>query len=112
LGAVCIPMASGVGWVAIGWLVVHQIVGDAGHTVYSVHDRTLRQTAVPFELLARADAGIRGIGQCATLAGALIGGALGTALGTRAVLWLAVIAAFAACLLAWRRLAKPIETVP
>ena len=109
LGAVCIPMASGVGWVAIGWLVVHQIVGDAGHTVYSVHDRTLRQTAVPFELLARADAGIRGIGQCATLAGAFIGGALGTAMGTRAVLWLAVTAAIAASLLAWRRLTKPMH---
>ena len=104
LGSACIPMANGVGWVAIGWLAAHQIVGDAGHTVYSVHDRTLRQTAVPFELLARADAGIRGIGQIATLAGALIGGLLGNVAGTRPVLWLGVSAATAASLVAWRRL--------
>lgn len=107
VGAACIPMASGLGWMAIGWLAAHQIVGDAGHAVYSVHDRTLRQTAVPFDVLARADAGIRGIGQVATLAGALTGGLLGDAVGTRPVLWLAVAAATVASVLAWRRLSAP-----
>lgn len=101
LGAACIPLAAGAGAWAIGLLVLHQIVGDGGHTLFSVHDRTLRQTAVEPALLARADAGIRGLGQCATLAGALMGGLVGTALGARAVLWaaaalLALVAAFAA----------------
>jgi MFS family permease len=109
LGSACIPMASGVGWLAIGWLVVHQIVGDAGHTVYSVHDRTVRQTAVPFELLARADAGIRGIGQVATLAGALAGGLIGDTFGTQSVLWLGVAAATAGSVLAWQRLSNPAQ---
>jgi hypothetical protein len=31
---------------AIALLAAQQIVGDAGHTIYQVHDRTLRQTAV------------------------------------------------------------------
>jgi len=99
LGGACIPMA-GAGWAALVWLVAHQIVADAGHTLHDVHDRTLRQTAVPVALLARADAGIRSAGQIALLAGAVVGGVLGTAVGSRAVLWTAVAAAAAAALVA------------
>lgn len=104
LGLACAPLAYGAGWAALAALLAQQIIGDAGHAVHSVHDRTLRQTAVPAALLARADAGIRSAGQLATLAGALTGGALGTALGTRSVLWLAVGAAAAAALWAALRL--------
>ena len=87
----------------MAWLVAHQIVGDAGHVLHDVYDRTLRQTAVPDNLLARVDAGIRSAGQVATLAGALLGGMLGTATDARTVLWLAAaIAAGAALLAAWR----------
>ncbi|MBX3637708.1 MAG: MFS transporter [Rubrivivax sp.] len=107
LGAACIPLAghlgAGLAWIAMAWLAAHQIVGDGGQTMHDVHDRTLRQTAVPAALLARADAGIRSAGQLATLAGALAGGLLGNALGTRSVLWLAAgVAAAAASLAAWR----------
>lgn len=107
LGAACIPLAghlgAGLAWIAMAWLAAHQIVGDGGQTMHEVHDRTLRQTAVPAALLARADAGLRSAGQLATLAGALAGGLLGNALGTQAVLWLAAgVAAAAALLAAWR----------
>ncbi len=105
VGAACIPMAQGSGWVALAWLVAHQVVGDAGHTLHDVHDRTLRQTAVPPELLARADAGVRTAGQLALLAGAALGGWLGTAWGLRPVLWLAVVCAAAAAWVAATRLA-------
>jgi hypothetical protein len=102
-GALCIPLVTGAGALAIGLLLAQQIVGDAGRTLHDVHDRTLRQTAVPPDLLARADAGIRGAGQLATLAGALAGGVLGSALDARSVLWLAVgCAATATALAAWR----------
>lgn len=110
LGAACIPLAgllgAGVAWIAMAWLAAHQIVGDGGRTMHDVHDRTLRQTAVPAALLARTDAGIRSAGQLATLAGALAGGLLGNALGTQAVLWLATAVAAAAALLAAWRLAE------
>ena len=103
LGAACIPAAQGLGWATVAWLVAHQIVGDAGHVMHDVHDRTLRQTAVPAALLARVDAGIRCAGLLATLAGAALGGLLGTATDARTVLWLAAaIAAGAAVLAAWR----------
>ncbi len=102
-GAACVPLAGvlgGAGLAALAWLAAHQIVGDAGHTVHDVHDRTLRQTAVPLALLARADGGIRSIGQGATLAGALAGGVLGNYAGALSVLWLAAAMAVAASLLA------------
>ena len=103
LGIMCVPLVPAAGGLAIGLLLGQQIVGDAGHALYGVHDRTLRQTAVPPELLARADAGIRSVGQAATLAGALAGGAIGSALDARAVLWCAVVfAGLAAAWAAWR----------
>ena len=107
LGAACVPTVGSMGALAVLLLVTQQIVGDAGHTLHDVHDRTLRQTAVPTELLARTDAGIRSAGQLATLAGALVGGVLGDALGARSVLWLAVVAGGAAALLAALTLARP-----
>ena len=91
LGAALVPVATGAGWIAIALLAAQQAIGDAGHTVHDVHDRTLRQTAVAGPLLARVDAGIRSAGQFATLAGAAAGGGLGAALGTRSVLAIAAV---------------------
>jgi len=112
LGSACVPLVGSAGVLAVVLLVTQQIVGDAGHTLHDVHDRTLRQTAVPAPLLARADAGIRSAGQLATLAGALIGGLLGDALGARSVLWLAVVAGGAAALVAAFTLARPARAQP
>jgi Na+/melibiose symporter-like transporter len=107
LGAACIPLAPGPGWVAVALLVTQQTVGDAGHTLQQVHDRTLRQTAVPAALLARADAGIRSVGHIGMVAGALVGGAMGTLFDARTVLTLAAACVAAAALVAARHLAEP-----
>jgi Na+/melibiose symporter-like transporter len=106
LGSAFVPMVAAAGWLAVALLVAQQVLGDAGHTVHQVFDRTLRQTAVPPELLARVDAGIRSAGHFATLSGALLGGLLGNAFGTRFVLWLAVLFIAAAALLAALTLAR------
>jgi MFS family permease len=104
LGAACVPLSSFAGGagamaIVIALLAAHQVVGDAGATVHDVHDQTLRQTAVEATLLARVDAGIRGVGQGATLIGAVLGGVLGTALSAR---WVLVASAAALGLAAWR----------
>lgn len=91
LGASCTPLAPGATLVGAGLLVAQQIVGDSGHTVYEVQNRTLRQTAVPPALLARVDAGIRILGQLATLVGAIGGGALATLAGARSALVLSAV---------------------
>ena len=77
-----------------------------GQTLYEVHDRSLRQTAVPAAVLARADGGLRCLAMAGTLAGMLGGGLMGNALGADWVLWLGVAAATAAALLAALTLAQ------
>ena len=89
IGGFCIPLAPAATIAGGILLIAHQVVGDGGHVIYDVHDRTLRQTAVAPALLARVDAGIRTLGQLARLAGALGGGILATAAGTRPALALA-----------------------
>jgi predicted MFS family arabinose efflux permease len=89
LGGFCIPLAPAATIAGGLLLIAHQVVGDGGHVVYDVHDRTLRQTVAAPELLARVDAGIRTLGQAARLAGAVGGGILATAAGTRPALALA-----------------------
>jgi len=91
LGAFCIPLAQAATVFGAILLVSHQVIGDGGYAVYDVHDRTLRQTAVGPDLLARVDAGIRTLGHLARLAGALGGGVLASFLGTRAALTLAAL---------------------
>jgi hypothetical protein len=66
---------------ALGCLVAQQLVGDTGQVLHEVHNRSLRQSLPPPTLLARVDAALRAVGQAATLAGALAGGALATAWG-------------------------------
>ncbi|CAD5371663.1 MFS transporter [Rubrivivax sp. A210] len=110
-GLFCLTQIPGPGWLALALLLAQQIVGDAGHTLHQVHDRTLRQTAVPAELLARADAGLRGVGQAATLLGALAGAALGEIWPVRGLLVLALAFAAAAALWAGWRLAEKSQPV-
>jgi predicted MFS family arabinose efflux permease len=102
LGQLCVPLAPSAGWIGAALLAAHQLVGDAGRTVQEVHDRGLRQRSVAPDLLARVDGGLRTIGQGATLVSALAGGALATAFGARAALWLAAAFTAVAALAAWR----------
>jgi MFS family permease len=85
-GRFCIPLAHGATIFGAALLVTQQVIGDGGHVVFDIHDRTLRQTAVAPGLLARVDAGIRTLGQLARLAGAVGGGLIATAIGTRSAL--------------------------
>jgi len=85
-------------------LIVHQVIGDGGRTAYDVHDRTLRQTSVEPDLLARVDAGIRTVGHFATLVGAVGGGMLATYFGVRLALALSAALFAAAALLTYLKL--------
>jgi predicted MFS family arabinose efflux permease len=104
LGACCIPLAPGATLSSAALLMAHQVIGDGGHIVYDVHDRTLRQTAVSPDLLARVDAGIRTLGQLATLLGAVGGGALATWVGARLALTLSAVLFASAAAVAYMRL--------
>jgi Na+/melibiose symporter-like transporter len=99
-GAACTPLVFAVGWAGVALLLAQQVVGDAGMTLYQVHDRTLRQTWAPPELVTRVDAGMRTLAHSATLAGAAAGGAVAAACGTRAALWCAAAVLLLAAALA------------
>lgn len=106
VGASLVPLATGPAAFAVGLLVGHQLVADAGYVVHEIHDRTLRQSIAPAEQLARVDAGIRTLGQLATLAGALFGGAFATMVGARTALAAAAALLALAAVLAWSTLVK------
>lgn len=86
IGTGCVAAIPAATWLGLGLMAAQQLVGDAGMTLQDIHDRTLRQTAVDAQWLVRVDAGIRSVGQLATLAGALAGGTIGSALDARAAL--------------------------
>ena len=109
IGAACVALAAAPTLAAIALLATQQIVGDGGHTIYHVHDRTLRQTAVAAPLLARVDGAIRTLGYASTLAGALAGGWMATLLGARSGLIAAAALLAMAAVVAAARLAR---TVP
>ena len=104
LGACCIPLAPGATLGGTALLLAHQVIGDGGYIVHAVHDRTLRQTVVAPDLLARVDAGIRTLGHLATLLGAVGGGALATWVGARPALMLSAALFASAAVVTYVRL--------
>jgi hypothetical protein len=107
VGAACIPLAADAAFMGALLLIAHQVIGDGGHTIYDVHDRTIRQTAVEPRLLARVDGAIRTAGQVAALLGAIGGGALATIIGARPALAISALLFGAAAVVAYCRLRDP-----
>ena len=88
---VCVPLALGAGALTIPLLLVQQLVGDACLGTYVVHAVSLRQRALPFDVLGRATATFHVVTGAALPLGALIAGPLATAFGTTATLWIGTI---------------------
>lgn len=103
LGNGLLPLAEIAGLLAAALLIGQQVIGDGGHTVHDIHDRTLRQTLVSADRLARVDAGIRTVGHVGIVAGALGGGWFAGTFGARWALAASAVAYAMAALLAARR---------
>ena len=71
-------------------LVISQFLGDAFGVVPLILATSLRQVVLPTSVLGRVGATFRVAGGGAAVAGALIGGALGQALGLREALLIAI----------------------
>jgi len=103
-----IPLAPAVPWVAMGFLIATQVIGDGALTVYLVNETTLRQRLLPPEALGRSAATWQFAAGLLTPVGALTGAALAQTLGMRPTLWvLAFGIAIAAATLAALRSALP-----
>jgi MFS family permease len=72
--------------VAIAVVIVAQILRGTGPSLYGVNQQTLRQTLMPANMLARANASWRFLVYGTQLFGALLGGYLGSALGLQMTL--------------------------
>jgi hypothetical protein len=101
-----IPLAHGAPLAAMGFLALAQVLGDALQTAMQVTAATLRQSALPPHQLGRAGGAFLSAGAAAGVAGALIGGLAGAALGPRPALYLAAAGITAASLIA---LASPLR---
>jgi MFS family permease len=93
-----IPLASGAPLAAAAMLIAGQIFGDAAMMIYGIHSLSLVQVVVPNRLLGRTNASFGFIGMGIAPVGALLAGVLATALGTRAVMLIAVLGILATAL--------------
>lgn len=99
LCALLMPFGSGV--LAKIVFAVANIGFGMGVVVFSIATRTHRQVASPPELLSRVMATVRFVSWGAIPVGALTGGVLASAAGTRGALWFACALTLAAPLLLW-----------
>lgn len=89
-GALCIPLATGMGFAGVALLVANQCISDPAWTFYEINDISLRQALTPNFLQGRLSATVRFGEFGAALLGTAAGGVLGLWLGLRETLFLAV----------------------
>jgi MFS family permease len=83
-------LAGGPPLLAIGMLLVSQLVGDIAWGVHAISERSVRQALTPAPILGRVNASNRFVVGGLGGFGLLAGGVLAEYLGVRATLWLAV----------------------
>jgi predicted MFS family arabinose efflux permease len=109
LGNAFIPIApSGLPLIAIGCLVMQQLVADSAVTVYDVTEVSVRQTLVRDRALGRVTSTFHVAAVVAQLAATLGAGLLAEAIGLRATAWLAPLGGLAGAAILW---ASPVRTL-
>ena len=109
VGLLLVPMARGSGMYGASMLIANQLIADGAFTIFIINYSSFVQIVTPDEILGRVNSYLMFSGRVAALAGSLIAGVLGTALGLRAPLY---IAALGTMLTAVMLLAVPEEVTP
>jgi predicted MFS family arabinose efflux permease len=113
LGNAFIPIApAGFPIVAIGCLVMAQIVGDSAATVYDITDVSVRQTLVHDRALGRVSSTFHVAGVLAQLAATLVAGILGEVIGVRATAWLAPLGGLLGAAILWSSPVRHLIVMP
>jgi predicted MFS family arabinose efflux permease len=86
-----VPLARGPAWMAFGLLLFSQLVGDFFLMIYTVLEISVRQSATPDGMLGRVNASFDFVAHGIGTLGILVGGLLGSAVGTRQALFIAVL---------------------
>jgi predicted MFS family arabinose efflux permease len=90
LAVVMIPLSPANTAQGMPVLVVSQFLGDATAVAVLILAGSLRQTVLPIAVLGRVGAAFKATAGGLAVLGALIGGALGEALGVRGAIWVGV----------------------
>jgi MFS family permease len=99
----CIPIAASVGshTLTIGFLAAHQLVGDGMSVAFVILAVTLRQTALPRDVLGRANAAIYVSTTGMLVISAVLAGGLASLVGIHAAMWAGTLAGLIAPALLW-----------
>lgn len=88
--AVFIPLAAGPLVVVVAFLVLHQLLSDGFAVAFIIQAVTLRQIALPHDVLGRANAAIHACTASLLPVSAVVAGFLAEAIGIRNAVWVGV----------------------
>ena len=89
-GALFMPLTADAGWLGITFLIANQVFVDPFWSLYEIHDVSLRQGITPERFQGRMFANFRLLNFGFAVIGTGIAGVLGTVIGFRETLWVAV----------------------
>ncbi len=113
LGNAFIPLApAGLPLVAIGCLVLQQLVGDSSAVVFEITEVSVRQSIVADRSLGRVTSTIRVGSVLAQLVCTVGAGLLAEAIGLRATSWLAPLGGLVAAAIVWRSPVMRLRDIP
>ena len=113
VGNAFIPLApSGLPFVAIGCLVMQQLVADSAVTVYDITEVSVRQTLVHDRALGRVSSTFKVAAMVAQLVATLAAGLLAEAIGLRATSWLAPLGGLLGAAILWFSPVRQLVTLP
>ena len=113
LGNAFIPLAPvGLPIVAIGCLVMQQLVADSAATVYEITETTVRQTLVDDGAIGRVTSTFSVMAGLAQITATLGSGLLAEVIGLRATIWLAPLGGLIGALILWRSPVRTLISMP
>lgn len=95
---VLVPLASGPEWLILGMLFLAEFLSALGVMILDINVGAIIPALTPHRLRSRATGAFRFVNYGVRPVGALIGGALGAAIGLRPTLWIATVGAVAGAL--------------
>ena len=113
VGNAFIPLApTGLPLVAIGCLVMQQLVADSAVTVYDVTEVSVRQTLVRDRALGRVSSTFHVAAVLAQLIATLAAGLLAEVIGLRATMWLAPLGGLLGAAILWFSPVRSLHALP
>lgn len=106
------PLAHGPQWLVVAMLVAGEFVSAFGLMLFDISGATLQQAITPDRLRSRMQGAQMAISYGVRPVGALVAGALGTLLGVRPTLWIAVVGGFLSVLFLFRSPLRRVRDLP